>query len=73
MFDFMQMANSPKSREMLFQIMSHRPGQLLRCKHLFLLNLNFGLDANPWYLLYRCRDSGKSDKGSALAWIDIKR
>ena len=27
MFDFMQMANSPKSREMLFQIMSQQAGQ----------------------------------------------
>ena len=31
------------------------------------------LDANPLYLLYRCRDSGKTDKGSALVWIGIKR
>ena len=27
MFDFMQMANSPKSREMLFQMMSRQMGQ----------------------------------------------
>ena len=27
MFDFMQMANSPKSREMLFQMMSRQAGQ----------------------------------------------
>ena len=27
MFDFMQMANSPKSREMLFQMMSQQMGQ----------------------------------------------
>ena len=27
MFDFMQMANSPKSREMLFQMMSQQAGQ----------------------------------------------
>jgi hypothetical protein len=27
MFDFMQMANSPQSREMLFQIMSRQMGQ----------------------------------------------
>ncbi|MDO8715958.1 MAG: hypothetical protein Q7J73_04020 [Dehalococcoidales bacterium] len=30
------------------------------------------LDADPWYLSYRCRDSGKTDKGSALVWICIK-
>jgi len=30
-------------------------------------------DANPLYPLYRCRDSGKTDKGNALVWIDIKR
>ncbi len=27
MFDFMQMANSPKSREMMFQMMSQQMGQ----------------------------------------------
>jgi hypothetical protein len=27
MFDFMQMANSPRSREMLFQMMSQQAGQ----------------------------------------------